>query len=129
MPPHSSTGASRGSRPWITSHTKLPITPTRFFRVINLAPASSRLQLAQLLLLERSDGAHDAGGEGKCAGYDPARLHGRLERAAPHLGAERLEQRVSRLGHAARQHHCIRVEDVEQIRDTRAEETRRFTHD
>src|SRR5689334_20947404 len=29
MPPHSSTGAERGSRPWITSQTKDPITPTR----------------------------------------------------------------------------------------------------
>src|SRR5688572_27510130 len=29
MPPHSSTGASSGSRPWMMSHTKVPMTPSR----------------------------------------------------------------------------------------------------
>src|SRR5678816_999063 len=45
MPPHSSTGAERGSRPWITSHTKEPITPTRR-RLIARARLMSELTLA-----------------------------------------------------------------------------------
>ena len=52
-------------------------------------------------MLERRDRADDAGGAGQLAGHDAARLDRRPERATPHLGAQRHEQRVARLRHAA----------------------------
>src|SRR6476646_6067245 len=135
MPPHSSTGASRGSRPWITSQTKLPITPTRRLRVIVTLSVSSFLsewdesKLTQRLHLERRDGSDHAGREGKRARNNPARLHRRPERAPPHLGAERLKERVSRLRNAARQHHGIRIEDVEQVGHASAQKASRLADD
>jgi hypothetical protein len=48
------------------------------------------------------------------------RFDRRPERATPNLRAKRLEQRLARLRDAARDHHDVRVEDVEQVRDARA---------
>src|SRR5450759_1476381 len=93
------------------------------------ASAGHHLQLAQLLHFERGDRADDAGGEGKGARDDAACLHRRLERAASHFRAQGLEERVTRLSDAAGQHHRVRIEDVEQVRDTRAKKARGLADD
>ena len=41
IPPHSSTGPERTSRPWIMSHTNVPMTPTRFRRAGGAPPADA----------------------------------------------------------------------------------------
>src|SRR4051812_18347989 len=129
MPPHSSTGASRGSRPWIMSQTNVPMTPTRRFRDINSCPTSCRSELAQRFHLERRNGSDDAGGEGKRTGNDAARFHRGLERAAPYFGAQRLEQRVTSLRDSTGKNDDVRVEDVEQVGNAGSEESRCLAHD
>src|SRR5207302_1156187 len=81
-----------------------------------------RTWLSLVLLEERRDRTHDAGGSGQNAGHDPARVDCGTERAAPHLRVQRLEQRVTGLRHAAGDDHAVRIERVEQVRDPRAEE-------
>src|SRR5205823_9655164 len=113
MPPHSSTGAFRGSRPWMVSQTSVPMTPIR------------RLEAAKVLHLECGDGSHHAGGAGKHAGHDARGVHSRPEGASPHLGAERREERVTGRRHAAGHHHHVGVENIEKIGDAHAEVARR----
>ena len=66
-----------------------------------------------MLLLEARHRTHDPGGARQLARHDPHGVDRRTERATPHLRAQRDEQRVARLGHAAREHHDIGIEDVE----------------
>src|SRR5690606_41692132 len=44
------------------------------------------------------------------------------ERAPAHLGAQRDEEVVARTGHAPGDHHHLRVQDVDDVRDAGAEE-------
>src|SRR3954467_3159633 len=103
------------------------MTPTRFFRVIGgLSRPSIGLKLAEVLHLERRYRADDARGERQCSRHDPTSLHRGLERAAPYLGAQWLKQSVTRLGHAARHHHDVRIKNVEQVRHTGPENASRL---
>src|SRR5688572_10979247 len=119
IPPHSSTGSSRGSRPWMMSQTKVPMTPKR-----RLA-----LDPIQNLLFERRHGSHDSRRPRQRSRQNAARLHRRTERAAAHLRTQWLEQRLPCLRHAASDDDDVGVEDVEQIRDAGAEEIRGLTND
>src|SRR5512132_2888476 len=106
MPPHSSTGAASGSRPWITSHTSDPTMPT-------LGTGTSRME-------ERECGAvHPRGLE--LARQDAAGGHRRLERPAGDFPPERHEEEVAGAGHAAADDHGFRIEDVDEVGDAGAE--------
>src|SRR5262245_43011939 len=85
-----------------------------------LPPRSAALLFA--LLQERRDRADDSGVALERARDDAAGVDCRLECATPHFGAERLEEGVARLGHAAGEHDDLGIEDVQQVRDARAEE-------
>ena len=50
MPPHSSTGSRRGSRPWMTSQTKEPMTPRRFIQRVRRRSEPSLEQTLPLAL-------------------------------------------------------------------------------
>src|SRR5215211_7006954 len=142
----------------MTSHTKVPITPRRFFRAgtgnWELGPGAERFSLPDSapaacgewppfpvpcsqfplyaikgLLFECGHRSHDARGAAQRSGHDTTRLHRRAERAPAHLRAQRLEQWLACLCDAAGDDDDIRVEDVQQIRDARAEEVRRLAHD
>src|SRR5512132_3190590 len=106
MPPHSSTGAASGSRPWITSHTSDPTMPT-------LGTGTSGME-------ERERGAVHAGGF-ELAREDAARRHRRLEGAAGDFPAERHEEKVAGAGHAAADDHGFGIEDVDEVGDAGAE--------
>src|SRR3982751_2220385 len=98
IPPHSSIGTARASRPWMTSHTKVPMTPMRFFRVE--LPITGTSHATHVLLLEARHGAHHTRRPRQRARHDLHRAHRGAEGAAPHLGAERHEERVARRGDA-----------------------------
>src|SRR5690348_9174111 len=80
IPPHSASGAWAGSRPWISSHTNVPITPTRR-RFIGAPAGAWPSDRPQHLLLERRDRADDTGRHRERAEHDAARIHRWLERA------------------------------------------------
>src|SRR6476469_6433831 len=84
MPPHSSVGGARGSRPWIRSQTSDPMTPTLG---------------TEGLVQKGLRRAVDAGRARQLAGHDAARGHRGLERAPRHLAAERHEQVIARRRH------------------------------
>src|ERR1043166_8404665 len=88
MPPHSSTTPAAGSRPWISSQTSEPINPT-----------------LGMLVPPRPGGAHHPGGTLEQTGHDPARFDRRLEGAAGHFAAERLEEPFAGLGDTSDDHH------------------------
>src|SRR5688572_11458226 len=104
MPPHSSTTAAAGSRPWISSQTSEPITPS-----------------LGMLVHPRLRGAHHAGGAGELAGHDATGLDRRLEGPAHDLAAERDEEVIAGLGHPAADDHHLGVHDVEHVGDADAE--------
>src|SRR5258706_476344 len=112
----------------MTSQTKLPMTPTRFFRVIEF-PRERSLQLAQLLHLERRDRADNAGGKWKRARNNAARFDCGFERAALHLRAQRSEEGVSCLSDSTSEDDRIRIEEVEEIRHTSTEKPGSFADD
>src|SRR5687768_17437659 len=154
MPPHSSTGTCRASRPWSVSQTKVPMTPSRLRRLgvgsrcrgvggsgarlsipraldpsIPRSPDPGPSHFPQLLRLERRDCADDASGAGEDSRHDATRLHRGPEGPTLHLGAQRLEQLVTCLRYAACDHDHVGIEDVEQIGDPGSEELCRVTHD
>src|ERR1041385_3761679 len=104
MPPHSSTTPAAGSRPWISSQTSEPITPT-----------------LGMLVQPRPGGAHYPGGALEQTGHDPARFDRRLEGAPGHFAAERLEEPFAGLGDASDDHHDLGVEEVEHVGDPDAQ--------
>src|SRR5664279_407852 len=118
MPPHSSTVEM--PRPWIVSQTKVPITPRRF-----MIPSSER----SALLFERRDGADHSRTSFELTRHDAARGDGGAEGAPLHFGAQRLEEALAGLRHAAGDHDDVGVQDVQQVRDAGAEETRGVAHD
>src|ERR1700737_3837424 len=91
--------------------------------------AKVTLKLTERLHLERGDRSDDTGRKRKGTRHDPTRLHRRLEGAAFYFGAKRAEQRVARLRDAARENHDIGIEDIEQVRHSRSEESSRLADD
>src|SRR5688572_5235786 len=101
MPPHSSTGAASGFRPWISSQTSEPMMPTR--RTGSGPP------------LEEDPRRAVHAGRVQLAGQYPHGGYRRLERPARHLAPKRHEEQVPRLAHAAADDHDLGIEDVHQV--------------
>src|SRR5262249_46400951 len=55
------------------------------------------------------------------AGDNSAGIRRRLERAALYFASQRHEHLIARQGHAAADHHHFGIEDVDDVRDSRAE--------
>jgi hypothetical protein len=87
----------------------VPITPRRF----SFLPSHP----VEDLLLESRDSADHASRSSQRSRESLACLDRGAERPATHLGAERLEEWVTRLGHAAGDHGDVGIEDVQQVRD------------
>src|SRR5688572_22983494 len=97
----------------------------RSLRRASFAPS----EITEHLHLECRDCADDSSREWKRARHDAAGFDRRLERASANFRAQRLEESVAGLRYAAREHNDIRIEDVEEVGDTRSEKTCRLAHD
>src|SRR5688572_16584599 len=111
----------------MTSHTNVPMTPTRCFttakmenRKWRMGPFSilhfpfSASQLPEGAHLERRHGADDTGSSGKFGRNDAGGFDGGTKGAAPHFGAQWREQRLTGAGDAAGDDDDVRIDDVQQ---------------
>src|SRR5687768_610313 len=113
------------------SQTKLPMTPTRCFSIVSslTAVTSCASEISKRLSAKRRYGSDDSSGEGESTRHDTAGIHGGLERAAPNLRPERIEEQITRLSDSAGNDEDVRIEHVDQVRHSDTEKVRGVAND